>query len=99
MELPHWLLQNDNARQAWMKIPSHNHSGIHLFIENGVQTGSFLSAILDNDLKMACARADLENQSAIFDIVYFLWNYAPFDCWGSEEKRLNWQQHRGLKGL
>ena len=42
-----------------------------LYIERGIATGSFLQAVLCNDLKMSFANADHINQYRMFDIVNF----------------------------
>lgn len=80
-------------------IPEHNIEGLKLWIERGIEPGSFLSAVLCNDLKEACAYADHINLHHIWDIVFYLWNYAPGNCWGSPEAFQQWKQSGGLYGL
>jgi hypothetical protein len=52
--------------------------------------GDFLMAVVRNDLAQAMARADFYNRERLFQIVDFLYNYAPADCWGSVEKVNTW---------
>lgn len=52
--------------------------------------GSFVQSVLANDLRMAVGRADSTSLRSLVAIVAFLWNEAPADCWGSEEKAKGW---------
>jgi len=56
----------------------------------GVPPGSFLQAVLSNDLVEACNRADHQNQRALYDYVYVLYNAMPSAAWGSPEKVRAW---------
>lgn len=84
---------------AMTPIPPHMHDGIVQYILTGRPTGSFLTAIFENDLKGACNRADHENQKIIFDYVFFLYNNAPSACWGSEARHQEWIRIGGLRGV
>lgn len=53
-------------------------------------TGSFLTAVLSNDLTSACLRADLFNRPRLATVVLFLVNYAPANAWGSEKNVAAW---------
>lgn len=64
--------------------------GLQRYIRHGVQPGQFLMAVLSNDLKEACARADLGNMRNLPAYVAYLYNKAPAPCWGSPEKVLAW---------
>lgn len=72
------------------RIPLHMRDGLANYIRFGQPPGHFLLAILCNDLRGACGRADGENQSAIWDYVYVLTNYAPMGCWGDVENVKAW---------
>lgn len=69
------------------------------YIVRGVPQGSFLAAVLSNDLRAACAQADCINQPIIFEIVCWLWNHAPTWCWGSSLAYTTWCQRGGLEGM
>lgn len=71
-------------------MPEHMRPGLKLYVERGIPPGSFMMAILMNDLKEACGRADHINRYAIFDIVQVLYNEVPSTCWGSPEKVFDW---------
>jgi len=85
----------------WTCMPPHENcaEGLRMYIEKGIPSGSFLEAILCNDLKEACARADNENRFLIWHWVNWLYNEAPSDCWGSPEKYQAWIGVRGLEGM
>lgn len=60
------------------------------YIEDRIPTGGFLMAVLSNDLRGSLSRADLHNRNNIFQIVSWLYNNAPSDCWGSADKVSAW---------
>lgn len=64
--------------------------GILNYIDRGILPGSFLQAIICNDLKEAVGRADYENMRNIPAFVNYFHNHAPWPCWGSEEKMNAW---------
>jgi hypothetical protein len=72
------------------RIPAHCRDGLRDYLRYGLPPGHFLQAVLSNDLREACGRADDENRSALYDYVYVLYNYAPGDAWGSPEKVRAW---------
>ena len=77
-------------------IPEHMHEGLIEWILNGRPVGNFLTAILENDLREACARADEKNKYRLFNYIQFLHNNAPMGCWGSPELTEEWARHQGL---
>jgi hypothetical protein len=79
-----------NQEKADLLIPEHMHGGLRRYIENGILPGSFLTAVLTNDLKNAIGFADHINLWNIPRYVSFLYNYAPSGCWGSPAKVQSW---------
>ncbi len=79
-------------------LPEEAARTIQLYLEEGKEMGSFLTAIFANDLFEACARADINNQKRIFDYVFWIYNYAPRNCHGSYAIVEEWiQNHRKKK--
>ena len=76
-------------------IPLHCRAGIIRYIEEHIPPGSFLTAVLSNDLIRAVRAADAANYAALRDYVRFLTFHAPGDCWGSPEKFKAWVALRG----
>lgn len=57
---------------------------------DGIPTGGFLRAVLSNDLFLALRKADIDNQHDIFEIVHYVYNELPGNCWGSKEAVAAW---------
>ncbi len=82
-----------------MALPRDIEESIKRYVNDGVPTGGFLEACIENDLKEAVGRADMVNIRIIPTIVAYLYNETPAGCWGykgafekwlklkSEEKR------------
>ena len=73
-------------------IPERMIEGIRLYIERGVRPGSFLCAVIQNDLRESCGCADDENMANLPAYVAYFYNEAPSDCWGSFQKMQNWMK-------
>jgi hypothetical protein len=82
----------------WSKVPEHTAGGIRRYIERGIPPGSFLQAVFSNDLTNAFGCADEINRHALFDIVSFVYNYAPIGCHGSRERVDAWISSGGTEG-
>jgi hypothetical protein len=74
----------------WDKAPIHIRETIRLYVERRCEPGHFMTAVLENNLKEACARADEINKYQLFDIVQFLYWEVPSICWGSPESVHEW---------
>ncbi len=77
-------------------IPEYMHGGLVRYYENGIEPGSFLTAVLNNDLKEAFGRADDTNQHCMRSYVMWLYNHAPGGSWGfsgATDKWLNGFNH------
>jgi len=81
---------SDDAERAWGKIPVYMRSGIANYVLRGIEPGSFVKAVLQNDLRCAILRADDINQHLLPDYVRFMCNYLPSAAWGSFEKYNAW---------
>ena len=69
-------------------------AAIDRYAKDGVPTGGFLRAVLSNDLKMAFAKADIENQMDMKEIVAYCYNEIPGNCWGSPENVKEWIENK-----
>lgn len=89
------LTGNDRWAEGMRQhVPSHMREGVVRYVALGSQRahcGSFLRALMSNDLMQAFGRADSSNLIAMEGWVKFLFNYAPSDCYGSAEAYRNWQ--------
>jgi len=78
-------------------LPCHMQDAARLYVEHGIQPGSFLTAVICNDLAGAIGRADDMNRAAMQDWVNFFYNDAPSICWGSPAKFNAWIAQGGMK--
>ena len=72
------------------RLPEHMQEAARLYIEEGEMPGSFLVAVLTNNLVEAFGKADEVNRSCLWDWCLWLYNEAPEHAWGSAEKVLAW---------
>ena len=82
--------------QKW--APEHMRSGVARYVIFGILPGSFLRAVLANDLMEAGRAGDDVNRQRLFDYVMFLINYAPGGCFGSPEAMQAWARKGGVLG-
>ena len=68
--------------------------GIQIYIEHGLDPGSFLTAVICNDLNEAVGRADDENLHNLPAFVAYFYNECPAPCWGSRGKMVAWIKGR-----
>lgn len=72
------------------RLPGYCRQSLIDYLRYGLPPGSFLQAVLSNDLREACRRADEESRYALFDFVFVLYNHAPLDAWGSATEVKAW---------
>tara|TARA_Y100000310_G_scaffold147661_1_gene146887 strand:- start:217 stop:486 length:270 start_codon:yes stop_codon:yes gene_type:complete len=75
----------------YAELPEGLQGGMQRYVEDGIQAGHFLTAVLSNNLLGAVSRADGTNIKLIPEIVRWIYNEAPSGCWGSAEKVQAWQ--------
>ena len=61
-------------------------SGMKRYVEYGIQPGSFLTAVLENNLLEAVNYGDASNGTNLVEWVRFCYNELPANIWGSPEK-------------
>jgi hypothetical protein len=67
--------------------------------EYGTPLGSFLQAVLQNNLIDAMFRADEDNARDLKEILRFISDELPWSAWGGPERIKNWTNRGGLKGI
>ena len=85
-------------RRYW-QLPEHIRAGFRRYVEEGVGLGRFGEAVFCNCLVEAFGAADEINRVRMFDIVKWVYNEAPGECWGSPEAVEAWRARGGLKGI
>lgn len=63
---------------------------VERYLNNGIMPGSFMTAVLENNLKEAFGRADSYNSQNMKDIIGYLYNEIPSSAWGSKERVTQW---------
>lgn len=67
---------------------------IDRWVEDACPMGSFINAVLENNLAEALGRADESARENLHDIVKYLYNDVPGSCWGSKEKVIQWREKK-----
>lgn len=62
------------------------YGALERYLNNGIMPGSFLTAVLENNLVEAFGRADYENSANLKNIVGYIYNNLPANSWGSKDK-------------
>lgn len=75
-------------------IPDHMMEGLRDYIVYGHEPGSFLTAVICNNLIDACAHADEENARNLPAYAAFIYNDVPSGCWGSRDRMNAWMEER-----
>lgn len=82
-----------NAKE--LKLPKYSSESLIQYILVGQPVGSFLDALLNNDLKGAVQKADDDNRKVIVQYVLFLTECAPYSCWGFSDATNQWIKRGG----
>lgn len=73
-------------------LPYHTQSELRRYVEEGYMPGSFLTAVLCNDLFKAVAHADSSNIATLDDLVKFIYNRVDSRAWGSAQRMREWTE-------
>jgi len=84
------LYAQDKFDENKNMLPEHMQGAMHRYIFDKIEPGSFLEAVLCNDLRGAVAKADHINKARLPEIVTFCMWALPIDSWGSAERYENW---------
>lgn len=84
------LTDEQKLKMSEYGIPEYMHGGIIRYYENRIPPGDFLTAVIDNDLKEACGRADDTNRHCLFRYVMWFHNCAPTGSWGFTGAAAKW---------
>ena len=89
-------MTNDERRAEWItrmddaNVPAHLRAGLARYLVGHLHTGSFLHAVLTNNLRGAVFAADDDSLVGLLPIMRFLYNDAPADSWGSPDAVNRW---------
>jgi hypothetical protein len=71
-------------------LPKHLRDGMRRYFEHGIETGSFLRAVLENDQVKTFMYGSDESRLGLSSIAVFLDTEAPAEAWGSAAKVQAW---------
>lgn len=71
-------------------VPPHLVDGLLDYIVDGVPTGGFLAAVLENNFMEAFGRADFKSSFGMKNLAAFIYNHAPSDCHGNPARVAAW---------
>lgn len=71
-------------------VPAHMHESITAWVVDHRLPGTFLTAVFENDLRVAVMHADDFNRERLVQFVAWLYNHAPYECWGSVQAVQDW---------
>lgn len=80
-------------------LPAYMRDDARLYVEEGIEPGGFMMAVLTNDFKEAVGRADQTNRQYLLEWAQWVHNEVPMMAQGSEEKVLAWIKAGGFKGI
>ena len=80
----------------WDAIPEHMHGAVFRYVMSGIDPGSFLRAVLENDFVRAVGSADHINSKFLKEWAAFLYNDVPHNCWGSADAVDSWIARGGF---
>jgi len=80
----------------YSRLPEHMQEGARLYIENKIPPGSFLTAVLENNLVDAFGKADEINLARLRDWTMWLYWECPRQAWGSREKVDAWLKQKPI---
>ncbi len=83
---------------AMNKIPQNLRGGLRRYVSKGIPPGGFLRSVLESKIPEAHFRAIGSSLPAIPDIIDYLKNDVPPECWGTPGKVKAWIKHRGQRG-
>jgi hypothetical protein len=87
-------------KEVLRDLPEAMHDAVLMYVERGrLSAGSFLSAVVRNDLLDAVRRADPINVLRLKEWATFFYLHVPAGAWGSREKVDRWIEHGGMHGL
>ena len=78
-------------------IPIATRRSLRDYLTDGLDPGSFLTAVIMNDLRQAVGRADRDNLAALKEIVMFLMNRTPGICHGTINRFYDWKADAELR--
>lgn len=75
-------------------VPAAIKDSLRRYIRDGIKPGTFLTAVLTNNLYDAILRADPTSLENMKEILLYVFEHCPMESFGSEEKLNKWVEKR-----
>jgi hypothetical protein len=73
-------------------LPQGFYDTLRLYVEHRARPGSFMTAVLSNNLREAVGHGDDASLAKIRPLIQFIHCRLPGDCWGTPAKVKAWLQ-------
>lgn len=77
-------------KKTTMEIPNEIEQALIRYRDYKIKTGSFLNAVLSNDLLHACETADIFNRHSLYEVMRWIVTNMPSGSYGSPEAVKDW---------
>jgi hypothetical protein len=89
---------SDVTSLAAQRLPDHIRNGLYQYVQFGTMPGSFLKAVLENDLQLAFRFAERDMVPHIQAIASYIYWEVPGPCHGSPDAVQEWSRQGGEVG-
>ena len=79
-------------------LPERMRSAARMYIEDGIDPGSFMQAVLENDFVVAVQKADTYNRAYLDAFAQLVYWEIPSAAWGSKTVVREWISSGGTNG-
>lgn len=84
-------------RKSMSEINNFTLEGLSRYLQYGVDPGSGLRAVLENNLAMSMRCLDQENRAQLYELYSLISNEFPGMAWGSPTRVANWIEREDLR--
>lgn len=91
------MLTLERAKEKYPLIPHNTLRDLCEYVNTGCPVGSFLQAVLENNLEYAVRKADPENEAQLTNLVRLIVQDIPMGAWGNPAKVSDWISKRGME--
>jgi len=98
MRLDRRMQEDLQQRMLELDIPAYMHEGIVEYVCHGIEPGGFLTAVFEDKLVEAAAKADDTNAKKLYEYASLMYEPVPSACRGKENVS-HWISIGGLVGF
>jgi len=94
-----WRQKGLEEALAKKNIPVYMRKPLVVYLIDGYRPGGFLAAVISNNFKEVCGRADDTNRNFLVSYAYVMVHGLPAHAQGSDERYEKWIEMGGLRGF